>query len=186
MQLNNNPLYKLLIFFKENKKIGFVFGIIILLVLAIVFSTVTGSSSSLNPFFRINQRGSTFSNYNRPNITTQEVQNPLVLIDTFPKSGEYASLDTFEVLSFEFSAPVNHLTAKITVSPNLNIKVLPDADNPKIIHIIPKDLGWQKDINYQITFDKLSSSSGGQLNSSLVHFFKRIEPEELLNEPLPD
>lgn len=133
---------------------------------------------------RLNEGASTTQT---PKIVTQEdALKPgdiVKLIKITPVEGlKHQTLDPFQIITFEFSDPVDLTTIEISVLPAIdyNVRVLED-DKSKVV-VLPKASGWLPYTEYQIRITNLKSTDGKGLSATASYKYKNTPPEIKFNE----
>ncbi len=132
---------------------------------------------------RLNEKSTTQT----PKIVTQEdALKPgdiVQLIKMTPAEGlKHQTLDPFQVITFEFSDPVDLSTIEISVLPAIdhNVRVL-ENDKSKVV-VLPKASGWLPYTEYQIRITNLRSTDGKGLSATASYKYKNTPPEIKFNE----
>lgn len=86
-------------------------------------------------------------------------------------------VNTFDIIAFEFSEPVDPETLEIEVAPTIELRTNYNENYPNRISILPAKTGWKSDTLYEITIVSLKSSSGEDLNEPFEYEYFNIQPD---------
>lgn len=133
---------------------------------------------------RLNENSSTTQT---PRIVTPEDDlkpgDVVQLIKITPVEGvKHQTLDPFQIITFEFSDPIDVSSIEISVLPAIdhNVRVLED-DKTKVV-VLPKASGWLPYNEYHIRITNLRSIDGKGLSATASYKYKNTPPEIKFNE----
>jgi hypothetical protein len=152
-------------FIVKNKKSVFVVGILVLIVL---MATILGGGS--------------------PEVSTPIIQEPgrspfeisdantldLLFITPPARSGE--SIDTYQIVSFDFAQAVDPSTAEFITRPFIKLKVLHNPDIPRRLSFVPDEIGWEHNVLYKLTIQNLRGVNGEVLEEEIIYDYYNSPP----------
>ncbi|MBU0649903.1 hypothetical protein KKG63_01740 [Patescibacteria group bacterium] len=136
---------------KKKKVVAIIFGLCLLAVLLIVLNLGRElPGTAINP--RIDQS---------PPPVVQTAPD-LNFIEANPPEGLRETFDTYSQTFFEFSADVDHSSARVSVSPRIAVSALVYEAAKKVLVIEPTTTPWQEGASYIITIEPGLRGVGGE------------------------
>lgn len=114
-----------------------------------------------------------------PIITTTENRDPDKLVSfvrAIPSDGNTNQFDTFQVIRFVFTRPVDPESARMSILPYQPVDVIAAHDDPNAIDIIPQQRGWSDFVEYTIKLNTISGLNNEVLDSPVTYKYRNTPP----------
>jgi len=93
----------------------------------------------------------------------------LRVVATVPTVGVVETPDTFQIIVFDFSKPINAEAVIIETDPPRIVKPFSVPNYPNRLSIMPALVGWDPGIEYTITITRLTSLDGTKLRKPVKY-----------------